>query len=83
MTEERVSFQGFHDGENDGPKKDEKLTGPNDPDIIWEFDMMEEVGAFPHNLAMVRASLFLTNSGPHRSISRPAPTATPTLTNMA
>ena len=46
-----VDIQGFHDAENDGPQKDEKLTGPNDPDIIWEFDMMEEVGAFPHNLA--------------------------------
>ncbi len=46
-----VDIQGFHDKDNDGPKKDEKLTGPNDPDVIWEFDMMEEVGAFPHNLA--------------------------------
>ena len=31
--------------------EDEKLTGINDPDIIWIFDMMEEVGSFPHNLA--------------------------------
>jgi outer membrane protein assembly factor BamB len=46
-----VDIHGFHDGENDGPKKDEALTGTHDPDIIWEFDMMEEVGAFPHNLA--------------------------------
>lgn len=46
-----VDIQGFHDGENDGPKKDETRTGINDPDILWEFDMMEEVGAFPHNLA--------------------------------
>lgn len=46
-----VDIQGFHDGENDGPFKDEKLTGKNDPDVIWQFDMMEEVGAFPHNLA--------------------------------
>ena len=46
-----VDLEGFHDGENDGPTKDEKLTGKNDPDIIWSFDMIEEVGAFPHNLA--------------------------------
>ena len=46
-----VDIQGFHDGENDGPFKDEKLSGKNDPDVIWQFDMMEEVGAFPHNLA--------------------------------
>ena len=46
-----VDIQGFHDNENDGPVKDEKLTGKTDPDVIWTFDMMEEVGAFPHNLA--------------------------------
>jgi outer membrane protein assembly factor BamB len=47
-----VDLQGFRDnGENDGPVKDEKLTGPTDVDVIWSYDMMEEVGAFPHNLA--------------------------------
>jgi outer membrane protein assembly factor BamB len=46
-----ADIQGFHDNENDGPAKDEKLTGKNDPDILWVFDMIEEVGAFPHNLA--------------------------------
>jgi len=46
-----VDIQGFHDSENDGPFKSETLTGIHDPDVIWEFDMMEEVGAFPHNLA--------------------------------
>jgi outer membrane protein assembly factor BamB len=46
-----ADLQGFHDGENDGTVKDEKLTGKTDPDIIWTFDMIEEVGAFPHNLA--------------------------------
>ncbi len=43
--------QGFQDGENDGPFKEEKFTGKNDGDIIWKFDMIEEVGAHPHNLA--------------------------------
>jgi outer membrane protein assembly factor BamB len=46
-----ADLKGFHDGENDGPYKDEKLTGKTDIDIIWIFDMMEEVGSFPHNLA--------------------------------
>jgi len=46
-----VDIRGFHDNENDGPFTSETLTGIHDPDIIWEFDMMEEVGAFPHNLA--------------------------------
>ena len=46
-----ADIRGFHDNENDGPIKDEKLSGKNDPDFLWMFDMMEEVGAFPHNLA--------------------------------
>ncbi len=43
--------EGFADGENDGPFKDEKFTGAKDGDIVWKFDMIEEVGAHPHNLA--------------------------------
>jgi outer membrane protein assembly factor BamB len=46
-----VDIQGFHDKENDGPFKDEKLTGIHDPDVVWIFDMIEEVGSFPHNLS--------------------------------
>jgi outer membrane protein assembly factor BamB len=46
-----VDIRGFHDNENDGLLKDEKLTGKRDPDFVWIFDMMDEVGVFPHNLA--------------------------------
>lgn len=46
-----VDTEGFRDKENDGEVKNEKLTGEFDGDIVWAFDMMEEVGAFPHNLA--------------------------------
>jgi outer membrane protein assembly factor BamB len=46
-----VDTRGFRDGENDGPITDEKLTGQSDADVIWSFDMMEEVGAYPHNLS--------------------------------
>ena len=46
-----VDIEGFRDKENDGPITDEKLTGMNDADVIWSFDMMEEVGTYPHNLA--------------------------------
>jgi outer membrane protein assembly factor BamB len=46
-----VDAKGFHDDENDGPVKDEKFNGPRDADVIWSLDMMEELGAFPHNLA--------------------------------
>ena len=46
-----LDINGFRDNENDGPMTDEKLTGQNDADAIWSFDMMEEVGTYPHNLA--------------------------------
>jgi outer membrane protein assembly factor BamB len=47
-----LDLQGFRDGgENDGPFKEEKLTSEKDADIIWKFDMMEQVGSFPHNMS--------------------------------
>ncbi|HEX8139634.1 MAG TPA: PQQ-binding-like beta-propeller repeat protein [Pyrinomonadaceae bacterium] len=46
-----VDARGFQDKENDGPVTDEKLTGETNADVVWRFDMMEEVGTFPHNLA--------------------------------
>ena len=50
-TIQAVDIQGFHDNENDGPFTGEALAGKADVDVLWTFDMMEEVGAFPHNLA--------------------------------
>src|SRR5919106_1862474 len=38
-----ADLDGFHDKTNDGSFKDEKLTGTHDPDLIWVFDMIEEV----------------------------------------
>jgi outer membrane protein assembly factor BamB len=46
-----VDVQGFRDGENDGPFKGERFTSAKDGDIVWTFDMIAEVGTFPHNLA--------------------------------
>lgn len=46
-----LDTEGFRDGENDGPVKDEKLTGQFDGDVLWKLDMIEELGVFPHNLA--------------------------------
>jgi outer membrane protein assembly factor BamB len=46
-----LDVQGFRDGENDGPVTDEKLNGPENADVLWRFDMMEEVGSFPHNMS--------------------------------
>jgi outer membrane protein assembly factor BamB len=46
-----LDTQGFRDKENDGPVTDEKLTGDRNADVVWRFDMIEEVGSLPHNLA--------------------------------
>lgn len=43
--------EGFLDSENDGPYRSEDVTGVNGADIVWEYDMMEELDVFPHNLA--------------------------------
>jgi len=44
-----VDAQGFGDGENDGPFTGETRKGPHDADILWKFDMITELGVFPHN----------------------------------
>ena len=44
-----VDAQGFSDGENDGPFTAESRKGPHDADILWKFDMIAELGVFPHN----------------------------------
>ncbi|CAN5892687.1 hypothetical protein BH24ACI4_BH24ACI4_10350 [soil metagenome] len=46
-----VDADGFRDGKNDGPYQDEKLTREVDVDIIWRYDMMEELGVQQHNMA--------------------------------
>jgi len=45
-----ADLQGMANG-NDGPFKEEKFKGPKDGDILWSFDMMEEVGVSQHNMA--------------------------------
>ncbi len=46
-----VDAEGFHDKENGGAVTNEKLTGLHDADVVWSFDMIGELGVFPHNLA--------------------------------
>jgi outer membrane protein assembly factor BamB len=47
-----LDIQGFRDnGENDGPFKGEKQTREIDADILWKYDMMEELGVLQHNMA--------------------------------
>ena len=46
-----LDIQGFRDNENDGPTTNETLTGQFDADVIWSFNMIEEVGSYPHNMS--------------------------------
>jgi len=46
-----VDLDGFRDGSNDGLVKDEKSVRETDVDVIWRYDMMEELGVMQHNMA--------------------------------
>lgn len=46
-----LDTEGFQDGENDGVVQDEVDNEKGDADIIWNVDMIQEYGVFPHNLA--------------------------------
>ncbi|MBM3790783.1 MAG: pyrrolo-quinoline quinone, partial [Acidobacteria bacterium] len=65
-----LDTEGFTDGTNDGPYRDETRTGPADADIIWKLDMMKELGVFQHNMANSSPAvwgdmLFLETSNGH------------------
>ena len=42
-----LDTQGFHDGENNGPVKDEASENKDEADVIWRFDMIKELGVSP------------------------------------
>ena len=46
-----IDTEGFRDGENDGPYKEEADTSEIDGDVVWVYDLMGELDVFPHNLA--------------------------------
>src|ERR687894_1551687 len=50
-TKKNVKWVAELGSQNYGPVADEKAQGPGQADVVWRLDMMEEVGAFPHNLA--------------------------------
>jgi outer membrane protein assembly factor BamB len=77
-----LDTQGFRDGENNSPYKDEKFSSQTDADIIWKFDMMEEVGSQPHNMSNSSPVSFgdliyvLTSNGQDEShVNIPSPKA--------
>jgi outer membrane protein assembly factor BamB len=46
-----ADIEGFLDGENNGPLKNERHQDPSDADFIWILDMIGELNVFPKNLA--------------------------------
>ena len=46
-----VDIDGFRDGTNDGLVKDEKNAKDTDADVIWRYDMMDQLGVQQHNMA--------------------------------
>jgi outer membrane protein assembly factor BamB/HEAT repeat protein len=43
-----LDTQGFRDGENNGPYRDEVFQDDAAADIVWELDMCGRLGVFPH-----------------------------------
>ena len=43
-----LDTQGFRDGENDGPYRDEIFQSDTAADIVWELDICGRLGVFPH-----------------------------------
>ena len=43
-----LDTQGFRDGENNGPYREEVFQDNSAADIVWELDMCGRLGVFPH-----------------------------------
>jgi outer membrane protein assembly factor BamB/HEAT repeat protein len=43
-----LDTEGFRDGEDDGPYREEAFQGDAAADIVWELDMCGRLGVFPH-----------------------------------
>lgn len=72
---------GFLDAENDGPFTDEVRDGLADADVVWTFDMVGELGVFPHNMSSsapaVSGDLIIVNTsnGQNENGDVPSPEA--------
>ncbi len=45
-----LDTEGFHDGENDSPFVEEKVTDKDEADVVWELDMMKDLKVSQHNM---------------------------------
>ena len=62
-----LDTEGFRDGENDGPYRDEANEYPDEADVVWKLDMMKQLGVLPHNMSncspiLVDGRLFVCTS---------------------
>jgi HEAT repeat protein/outer membrane protein assembly factor BamB len=77
-----LDTQGFRDGENDGPFRDEQARDERAADMVWELDMRERLGVFPHEasnsdvLAIGDLVIVATSNGRNEGHTRvPSPRA--------
>lgn len=42
-----VDLEGFGDGQNDGPYREEHLVGKHDADLVWVIDLQKDLGVAP------------------------------------
>lgn len=45
-----LDTKGFDDDNNDGPYKDEEVVDKSEADVVWDYDMMKELGISQHNM---------------------------------
>jgi outer membrane protein assembly factor BamB len=77
-----LDTQGFRDGENNGPYREEVFQGDAASDIVWELDMCGRLGVFPHEatnsevLALGDLLMVSTSNGQNEGHTRvPSPRA--------
>ncbi len=77
-----LDSEGFQDSENDGPFTVEDSESTNEADVVWQFDMMGELGVSQHNMCSCSCTIWgdilfvLTANGVDEShINIPAPNA--------
>jgi len=47
-----LDTRGFHDSENDGPARNERITSQSEADVVWKLDLMAQLGVHPHPAGM-------------------------------
>jgi len=54
-----LDTMGYRDGEDDGaPFENDHKTYLNDADVVWRYDMMEELGVQPHNVSTCSVAMW-------------------------